>query len=454
MPVHRAMADALDRCVERDPRDPAARPHDRRHDPPDLADDRAEDPQGVDRPEGRRRPAGRGDVPRAPGAAAATRARTPSTCKQLEAWLRSYRPAGTVRRGRRPAPELAALAPKGDRRMGANPKPTAACCSGTCDCPTSATTPWRSKPPAASTAEDTRVLGEFLRDVIKANPTTNFRIFGPDETASNRLGAVFEATDRQWEAETVDTDDHLAPEGRVMEVLSEHQCEGWLEGYLLTGRHGLFNSYEAFIHIVDSMFNQHAKWLKVTQPPAVAADDRVAELPARLPRLAAGPQRVHPPGPRVHRPRREQEGRGHPRLPAAGRQLPAVGDGPLPAQPPLRERGRGRQAPRAAVADDGRGRQALHGRHRHLGVGQQRQGRRAGRRDGLRRRRADAGDPGGRHDPPPLAAGAEGPGGQRRRPDEAAAGQRTPARPDPTATSTCCSRRTSRSSSPTTATPG
>ena len=120
--------------------------------------------------------------------------------------------------------------------------------------------------PGAVEAQDTEILGELLRDVIRRNQAPrNFRIFGPDETASNRLSAVFEATARQWEAETVPTDDHLARDGSVMEMLSEHQCEGWLEGYLLTGRHGLFNSYEAFIHIVDSMFNQHAKWLKVTR---------------------------------------------------------------------------------------------------------------------------------------------------------------------------------------------
>ena len=118
--------------------------------------------------------------------------------------------------------------------------------------------------PTATVTEPTRVLGAFLRDVIARNPH-NFRLAGPDETASNRLGAVFEVTDRAWDAQTENTDDHLAPDGRVMEVLSEHLCEGWLEGYLLTGRHGLFNSYEAFIHVVDSMFNQHAKWLKVTR---------------------------------------------------------------------------------------------------------------------------------------------------------------------------------------------
>ena len=127
-------------------------------------------------------------------------------------------------------------------------------------------------------------------------------------------------------------DDHLAPDGRVMEVLSEHLCQGWLEGYLLTGRHGLFNCYEAFIHIIDSMFNQHAKWLKVTRQHPVAPADRVAQLPALVARLAPGPQRLLPPGPGLHRPRRQQEGRDRPRVPAAGRQLPAVGRRPLPAQ--------------------------------------------------------------------------------------------------------------------------
>ena len=152
----------------------------------------------------------------------------------------------------------------------------------------------------------------------------------------------------------------------------EHLCQGWLEGYLLTGRHGLFNCYEAFIHIVDSMFNQHAKWLKVTRDIPWRAPDRVAELPADLARLAPGPQRLHPPGPGLHRPRREQEGRDRPRLPAAGRQHPAVGRRPLPAQPRLRQRDRRRQAAGAALPDHGRGGRALHARARHLGLGQHR----------------------------------------------------------------------------------
>jgi xylulose-5-phosphate/fructose-6-phosphate phosphoketolase len=135
----------------------------------------------------------------------------------------------------------------------------------------------------------------------------NFRVVGPDETTSNRLGALFEATDRAWMAERCSDDESLGPDGRVMEILSEHCCQGWLEGYLLTGRHGLFSCYEAFIHIVDSMFNQHAKWLKVCNE-IVAPSDRVAQLPPDVARVAAGPQRILPPGPGLHRSRRQQEG--------------------------------------------------------------------------------------------------------------------------------------------------
>ncbi len=213
-----------------------------------------------------------------------------------------------------------------------------------------------------------------------------------------------------------------------MEVLSEHLCEGWLEGYLLTGRHGLFNCYEAFIHIVDSMFNQHAKWLKVTREHRLAAAHRLAELPAVSAGLAAGPQRVLAPGSGVHRPRGEQEGRDRPRLPAAGRQLPAVGGRPLPAQPALRQRHRGRQAAGAELAHHGRGGDPLHPRGRHLGMGQQRPARRARRRHGLLRRRPDPRDPGRGRSAPPAPAGTQGAGGQRGRPDAAAAGDRAPAR--------------------------
>ena len=182
----------------------------------------------------------------------------------LETWLKSYRPDELFDADGAPTTELAASAPKGHRRMSANPHANGGLLLRDLTVPDFRDYGVELPGPASTFSEATRVLGAYLRDVIRANPAT-FRIFGPDETSSNRLQAVFEATDRQWEAEVLPTDEHLAVSGRVMEVLSEHQCQGWLEGYLLTGRHGLFNCYEAFIHIVDSMFNQHAKWLKTTR---------------------------------------------------------------------------------------------------------------------------------------------------------------------------------------------
>jgi xylulose-5-phosphate/fructose-6-phosphate phosphoketolase len=183
---------------------------------------------------------------------------------QLERWLRSYRPLELFDEGGALRQELAALAPAGERRMGSNPHANGGLLLHDLELPDFRDYAVAVRSPATTSSEATRVLGVFLRDVMRANGE-NFRIMGPDETASNRLGAVFEASDRCWEAEILAGDEHLAPDGRVMEVLSEHLCQGWLEGYLLTGRHGLFNCYEAFIHIVDSMFNQHAKWLKVTR---------------------------------------------------------------------------------------------------------------------------------------------------------------------------------------------
>ncbi len=181
----------------------------------------------------------------------------------LEAWMRSYRPEELFDANGSLVPELAELPPKSYRRMSANPVANGGELLRDLRLPDFRDYAVDVPSPGATTAEATRVLGTFLRDVITRN-ADNFRIFGPDETASNRFGAVFEVTDRQFEGELLPTDEGQAPEGRVMEVLSEHQCQGWLEGYLLTGRHGVFNCYEAFIHIVDSMFNQHAKWLKVT----------------------------------------------------------------------------------------------------------------------------------------------------------------------------------------------
>jgi xylulose-5-phosphate/fructose-6-phosphate phosphoketolase len=184
--------------------------------------------------------------------------------RQLVEWLKSYRPQELFDSEGRLLPELAALVPKGERRMSANPHANGGVLLRDLVLPDFRDYAVEVKKPATSSSEATRVLGKFLRDVIAKNSTT-FRLFGPDETASNRLADVFAVTGRTWEAELAPTDEGLAPDGRVMEVLSEHLCQGWLEGYLLTGRHGLFNCYEAFIHIVDSMFNQHAKWLKVTR---------------------------------------------------------------------------------------------------------------------------------------------------------------------------------------------
>ncbi len=181
----------------------------------------------------------------------------------LESWMRSYRPDELFDANGTLIPELAALAPVGQRRMSANPVANGGELLRDLRLPDFRDYAVTVPDHGATFGEATRALGEFLRDTIRGNPTT-FRVMGPDETASNRLQSVFEATNRTWMAELVPGDDHLAPDGRVMEVLSEHLCQGWLEGYLLTGRHGLFNCYEAFIHIVDSMFNQHAKWLKAT----------------------------------------------------------------------------------------------------------------------------------------------------------------------------------------------
>ena len=197
----------------------------------------------------------------------------PQHLQQLEDWMRSYRPQELFDEQGRLRPELAALAPTGARRMGANPHANGGLLLRELKIPDFRDYALDVPTPGTMGSGDTRALGPMLRDVMQLNsPERNFRLFGPDETISNGLDAVFESTARQWQAATLPTDESLALSGRVIEVLSEHQCEGWLEGYLLTGRHGLFNCYEAFIHIVDSMFNQHAKWLKVS-----------AQLPWRRP---------------------------------------------------------------------------------------------------------------------------------------------------------------------------
>ncbi|NTU41897.1 MAG: phosphoketolase family protein [Nitrospirales bacterium] len=190
----------------------------------------------------------------------------PGHLAMLEQWMKSYRPEELFDEKGRFLPELAELAPKGERRMGANPHANGGILLRKLRMPDFRDYAVAVPQPGQVEAESTRVMGVFIRDVMKLNGEgRNFRVFGPDETASNRLTPLFDITDRISTAEIRETDDHVSPDGRVMEVLSEHLCQGWLEGYLLTGRHGLFSCYEAFIHIVDSMFNQHAKWLKVTR---------------------------------------------------------------------------------------------------------------------------------------------------------------------------------------------
>jgi xylulose-5-phosphate/fructose-6-phosphate phosphoketolase len=189
----------------------------------------------------------------------------PEHVKLLEQWMQSYRPEELFDENGRLLPHLSELAPTGDKRMGANPHANGGVLLKDLKMPDFRDYAVTVKKNGQTNAEATRILGGFLRDVMKLNMRErNFRVMGPDETASNRLGALFEITDRTWLGETIPEDDHLSPDGRVMEILSEHTCQGWLEGYLLTGRHGLFSCYEAFIHLIDSMFNQHAKWLKVT----------------------------------------------------------------------------------------------------------------------------------------------------------------------------------------------
>jgi len=190
----------------------------------------------------------------------------PEHLQILEEWMRSYKPEELFDKDGKLIPQLAELAPKGNRRMGSNPHANGGLLLKDLVMPDFRKYAVPVKKHGGEIAESTKVLGAFLRDMMKLNQeTSNFRVFGPDETASNRLDALYQVTDKAWMEPLLPTDEHLSSDGRVMEVLSEHMCQGWLEGYLLTGRHGLFSCYEAFIHIVDSMFNQHAKWLKTTR---------------------------------------------------------------------------------------------------------------------------------------------------------------------------------------------
>ena len=314
---------------------------------------------------------------RAPGAPTRCRSPAPATNADHRAHAGGLAavlpPRGAVRRPRAAwSPSCVRWRRAGDRRMGANPHANGGLLRASAPtCRTSAPHAVDVAAPGASMHEaDPGARAATCVDVMRDNPD-NFRIFGPDETASNRLDAVYEVTDKVFAGDDPRRSTSTwRRSGRVMEILSEHTCQGWLEGYLLTGRHGLFTCYEAFIHLVDSMVNQHAKWLKTTRAHPLAPPDRVPELPAHLARVAPGPQRLLPPGPRLHRPRREQEGRGRPGLPAAGRQHPAVDDATTAWRSTrLRQRGRGRQAADLRLARRRGGRPALRPRPGHLGLG-------------------------------------------------------------------------------------
>ena len=223
----------------------------------------------------------------------------------LESWMKSYKAEELFDENGRLIPELAELAPKGDRRMGANPHANGGILLRDLRMPDFHVHAVNVPSPGAVDGQDTLILGKFLRDVSSLNQDQrNFRVFGPDETLSNLLGAVFEVTNRQWDAREVKNDEFLAPAGRVLDsMLSENQCEGWLEGYLLTGRHGLFNSYEAFIRIVELDVQPARQVAEGNVRAAVAPENCVAELFAGFPRLAAGSQRLYAPGPGIPRPR-------------------------------------------------------------------------------------------------------------------------------------------------------
>ncbi len=363
----------------------------------------------------------------------------------LEDWLRSYRPEELFDESGALVPELAALPPKSYRRMSANPHANGGLLLRDLVMPDFRE--YAVDVPRPGGDDRPRRRGSsaaFLRDVIDRNRET-FRLFGPDETASNRLGAVFEVTDRAFDGEILPIDDHVATDGRVMEVLSEHLCQGWLEGYLLTGRHGVFNSYEAFIHIVDSMFNQHAKWLKVTadipwRRPIASLNYLLSSLVWRQDHNGFSHQ---DPGFIDHVVNKKAE--AHPGLPAARCEHAPVGRRSLPSQPELRQRRRRREAARPELAVDGRGDPALHPRHRDLGLRLERRRRRPRRRDGLRRRRPDARDAGGGRHPAARAARPEGPSRQRGRPHAPPALRPSIRTASPTPSSTRCSRRTGRS---------
>ena len=253
----------------------------------------------------------------------------------LEEWLRSYRPQELFDETGRLIPELRDLAPTGTSDGWAPIRmPMADYCAERLKLPDFRDYAVAVEKPGTTEVAPTQILGQFLRDIARNNPT-NFRVFSPDENASNRLTALYEVTKKAWLGEYFPEDSdggELAPDGRVMEMLSEHTLEGWLEGYLLTGRHGFLSSYEAFVHVIDSMFNQHAKWLDKCNELSWRADVASLNLLDHFHRMAAGPQRLYPSGSRLPRCRRQQEPISDAHLPAARRQQPVVGCLSLSAQ--------------------------------------------------------------------------------------------------------------------------
>jgi xylulose-5-phosphate/fructose-6-phosphate phosphoketolase len=351
----------------------------------------------------------------------------PEHLAQLEAWMRSYRPGELFDGSGALVPEIARLAPAGDRRMSANPHANGGVLLRELALPDFRDYAVEVTKPGGTTAEATRVLGTWLRDVIKANPSS-FRLMGPDETSSNRLDAVFDVTNRAFEGSIVPGDNHLAPDGRVMEVLSEHMCQGWLEGYLLTGRHGLFNCYEAFIHIVDSMFNQHAKWLKVTnhipwRRPIASLNYLLSSLVWRQDHNGFSHQ---DPGFIDHVVNKKAEViRVY--LPPDANTLLSTADHCLRSRQYVNVIVAGKQPQWQWLSMDEAIIHCTRGGG-HLGVGVQRLRRRARRGDGLLRRRSDPGGAGrgvAAAHPPAFTQGAHG---ERRGPDAPAAGVRAPAR--------------------------
>ena len=364
----------------------------------------------------------------------------------LEQWMRSYRPEELFTAEGAPVPALAAYAPQGARRMGRNPHANGGTLKKALQLPDFRDYAVQLAGPGVTRAENTHVMGEFLRDVMRAN-MHNFRVFGPDENTSNKLTALYDVTEKLWLEQRFPEDDdggEIAADGRVVEMLSRTHARGDARR-LPPHRSARPPVVVRGVRARDRLDVQPAREVaRRVQSPVVAGVDRVAQPARHVHRVAAGPQRLHAPGSRLPRHRRQQEPDRHPHLPAARRELPAVGHRPLPAQPEFRQRHRRRQAAAPAVPVDRRCDRPLHEGHRHLAAGEQRRRAGARRGDGERRRRHDAGGAGRHRDAARRVPRLEAALRQRRGPLQAAARHRSSARIAATATSTACSRSTSR----------